>query len=285
MTAGERFALILEKLKRAEKHIFNLEREIQAFLDSEPYKVGTKPNSQFPDVLPPVYYLASARVVPVKIALIAGDAIQNLRSSLDHLAWHLVDIGQANLPAPLTESERKRIGFPITDTDSPAEYEASRRRKVKGMTQAAIDAIDKTKPYKGGNDALWKLSQLNNIDKHRLLITVGAHLAHFAMPTILKRMMITTMAEKEGLRIDPNADISGVALNVVPDDRKCPLKEGDELLPVMRSFLEKNEEMKFTFDIVFNEPGVAECKPILPTLIQTFKYVADLIVSFKPLLS
>lgn len=285
MTAGERLALILKKIERAEKHILNLEGEIQAFLDSEPYKVGTKPNSQFPDVLPSVYYLASARVVPVKIALVAGDAIQNIRSSLDHLAWHLVDIGQVNLPAPLTDSERKRIGFPIIDTDSPAEYEASRRRKVKGMTQAAIDAIDKTKPYKGGNDALWKLSQLNNIDKHRLLITVGAQLAHFAVPTILKRMMLTTMAEQRGLRIDPNADISGVDLNIVPDDRKCPLNEGDELLPVTRGFLEKDEEMKFTFDIVFNESGVAECEPVLPTLIQTFKYVADLIISFEPLLS
>jgi hypothetical protein len=285
MNSDERLTLILKKVERAEKHILNLEREIQAFLDAEPYKVATKPNSQYPDILPPVYYVASAQAVPVKIALIAGDAIQNIRSSLDHLAWHLVDIGQANLPAPLTESERKRIGFPIIDTDSPTEYEASRKRKVKGMTQAAIDAIDKTKPYKGGNDALWKLSQLNNIDKHRLLITVGAQLAHFAVPTILKRMMIATMAEKEGVRVDPNIDVSGVTLNLVPDSRKCPLEEGDELLTGMRSFLEKNEEMKFTFDIVFNESGVAECEPLLPMLVQTLEYVADLIVCFKPLLA
>jgi hypothetical protein len=42
------------------------------------------------------------------------------------------------------------------------------------MRQEAIDAIDATKPYAGGNDALWRIHKLNNVDKHRLLITVGS---------------------------------------------------------------------------------------------------------------
>ena len=41
------------------------------------------------------------------------------------------------------------------------------------MRKDAVDAIDAIKPYKGGNDTLWRLHGLNNIDKHRLLITVG----------------------------------------------------------------------------------------------------------------
>src|SRR5438132_5583994 len=38
---------------------------------------------------------------------------------------------------------------------------------------AAIDAL---RPYKGGNDVLWQLHELNNVDKHRLILTVGSAL-------------------------------------------------------------------------------------------------------------
>ncbi len=33
--------------------------------------------------------------------------------------------------------------------------------------------MDALKPYRGGNDALWLLSQLDNASKHRLLLSVG----------------------------------------------------------------------------------------------------------------
>ena len=41
------------------------------------------------------------------------------------------------------------------------------------MRQEAVKAIDRLKPYGGGNDFLWRLHGLNNIDRHRLLFTVG----------------------------------------------------------------------------------------------------------------
>ena len=44
---------------------------------------------------------------------------------------------------------------------------------MEGMRKQAIDAV---KPYKGGNDSLWRLHQLNLADKHRFLITVGSQL-------------------------------------------------------------------------------------------------------------
>lgn len=41
----------------------------------------------------------------------------------------------------------------------------------KGMCPKAIKAIDALKPYKGGNDALWRIHELDNIDKHCALFT------------------------------------------------------------------------------------------------------------------
>src|SRR5262249_52522679 len=81
--------------------------------------------------------LTHVRPMTAAIPLVAGDAIQNMRSALDHLAWYLVEVGCAAQGITLTTSEQRQITFPIIDTDSPAEYEASRKRKVKGMTQAA----------------------------------------------------------------------------------------------------------------------------------------------------
>lgn len=51
MTADERLALIRIKVEWAKKHIIDLERDIQAFLRSDPYVVKTKPRSANSEVL------------------------------------------------------------------------------------------------------------------------------------------------------------------------------------------------------------------------------------------
>src|SRR6266850_878143 len=200
MTVDERLLLIRVKTARAYQHIQDLEREIQEFLNGNPYKVAIKPDPQFPDLFAQ-HYLASVKPMIAVIPLIAGEAIHNMRSALDYLAWDLMDIGCVAQGITLTVTERKQIGFPIIDTDSPTEYEASRKRRVKGMTQAAIDAIDAAKPYKGGNDILWRLNQLNNIDKHRLLIAVGSQIAGSTAPRFIRRGLARTMLEEKGIEI------------------------------------------------------------------------------------
>ena len=286
LTVDERIGLMRVKTARAHQHIQNLEREVREFLDGNPYRVGIKPDPQFPKAVTQ-HYLARAEPMTAIIPLIAGDALHNMRSALDYLAWDLVEIGSLAQGITLTATERKRIGFPIVDTESPTQYETSRKRKVKGMTQAAIDAIDATKPYKGGNDVLWRLNQLNNIDKHRLLIAVGSAMAHFKAPRFIRRTLARTTLEKKGIDVPPNVDLSpALNFNIIPDKafRNCPLNEGDELVSGFDRLLDEDEEMQFTFDIVFHEPGVVECEPILPFLVETLNCVDDLILSFRPFL-
>lgn len=93
------------------------------------------------------------------------------------------------------------------------------------------------------------------------------------------------MLENDEFDINPDTDLDGISLNIIPDDRKCLLEEGDELVFGFNYVLEGKEQMHFTFEIVFNETGVAECEPILPLLVQTLNYINDLIVSFKTLLA
>ena len=78
------------KVERAQQHIRDLNTEIRAFLDGQPYTISTKNDLQTRKL---IYYVADVRSVPLSIAAITGDVIQNLRSALDHLAYELVVVG------------------------------------------------------------------------------------------------------------------------------------------------------------------------------------------------
>jgi len=155
---------VTSKIKRAKEHVSDLEREIRRFLDANPYKVGTKRDSKSRRL---IYYVSGVQATPECLALIAGDAVQNLMSALDHLAYQLVLSDTGDKPP-----NPNWIYFPIAD--DAAKYEAKKHRKMEGARQETLDAIDAIRPYKGGNDLLWSLYRLNNIEKHRLLITVGS---------------------------------------------------------------------------------------------------------------
>lgn len=65
---------------------------------------------------------------------------------------------------------------------------------MNGARQETFEAIDALKPYKGGNDPLWMLYRLNNIEKHRLLITVGSMLHSLDLGAHASKMMADTIA-------------------------------------------------------------------------------------------
>src|SRR5581483_7814217 len=46
-------------------------------------------------------------------------------------------------------------------------------RKVQGIDPGAVRLIESLQPYNGGNDALWTLAELDNFDKHRLLVVAA----------------------------------------------------------------------------------------------------------------
>ena len=264
-TKDERLKHVTLKVKRAKEHITELETETRRFLDTDPYKVGTKHDPQTREL---VYYVTSVEPTPDCLSLIAGDAIQCLMSALDHLAYQLVcsDTGD-NPPNP------SRIYFPIAD--SPSEYESRKGGKVKGASQDTIDAIDALKPYKGGNDLLWMLYKLNNVEKHRLLLTVGSQAAGVHLGD-----MITT----SGVDFFPPEVLEGFEAMTVflnPADKGFPLKEGFELLRVPAD-AEPNPKQKFRFQVAFSESGVAEGKPLLETLHQLANLVEGIVTALTP---
>lgn len=98
-------------------------------------------------------------------AAIIGDVVHNLRSSLDHLAWQLVE---ANGGTP-SDKPGEQTAFPIRDV---------RRKELRihgGVDPRALKVIEDLQPYnvhpESPTDAdLWHLHRLDIVDKHHGLL-------------------------------------------------------------------------------------------------------------------
>jgi hypothetical protein len=124
-TVDERLKQITLKIKRAKEHVENLERQLCAFLESSPYKVGAKHDPQTRKL---IYYVTSAEPIPDCLPLVAGDAIQNLMSALDHLAYQIACTDTGDSPP-----NPNWIYFPVAD--DAVKYEAKKRRKLRGRAK------------------------------------------------------------------------------------------------------------------------------------------------------
>ncbi len=101
--------------------------------------------------------------------LTLGDAIQNLRASLDHVVWTVVDLFGGH--------PGRHTGFPIYL--SPDAYDKGSPRLLEGMPETTQEIVRAVQPFAVGAadpalDPLWLLQELARIDRHRLLHTVAA---------------------------------------------------------------------------------------------------------------
>jgi hypothetical protein len=262
-TADERLAPIQFKIDQAKKHIADLDVDRRAFLDTHPYAVGAERD---PQTRKPIYYVTKVDPTPIALAATLGDIIQNLRSALDHLAYQLFLVGTGG-----GAGAGKHIYFPIARDVS--EYKREAPRKVKPLRQDALDAIDAIERYGGGkgND-LWTLHALNNIDKHRLIVTVGGSFQSVGIGSILRRML------PEGFK-----DVK-IELGLKPADTHCPLKVGDELF-IDAPDAEVDENMPFGLDVALNKPGIIQGKPLIVEVRHFADLVSNTVVLFKPCLA
>lgn len=258
---------LLVKVDRAAKHIIDLELETRRFWhDPRPYEIIPEDNL---DTGERTYYLRVHKEIPSEFCALIGDIAQNLRCALDHLAWHLVTTSPVNPKAPDHD-----IYFPIFKTAS--DYQAGKMRKIQGMTQAAIDAIDAIKPYYRldtvgiGNPNLYWLSRINIQDKHRLLIPVGSAVVGHS---------ITKSKRAEWAHVFQNAFGSPNANVTMPSPvLDSPLENGSKLctLPIA----EVDDDMKFRFHIAFGEPAGIRGKEVLSTLKDMHRIVKGIVFDF-----
>jgi hypothetical protein len=230
--------------------------------------LGTKKDPQTGQL---IYYISRIERIPDRASVICGDAISNLRSTLDHLALQLFLVGPASSDTSLIES----IYFPIGS--SATDFKPGFARKIKVFGDEVIKTICVIEPYKGGKgEILWVLNKLNNIDKHRMLIAAGGRWHSVNIGAHVERRL-------HKMIIDEGIDFSlpEIPPLYIPSNAFTILKEGDELFRDAPD-AEVNEKMNFHFHVAFDEPGIVEGKSIIETLHEGAHFVGGVLDQFVP---
>jgi hypothetical protein len=197
------------KLQWAKKHLDSLQSEIALFEQSQTCKVSTEEDIANGFYVIRVEFPDDPR--QFAIALICGDFVNCLRSSLDHLAWQLA-LFTSNKPS-------RDICFPIIEKDS-LDAQLRITRVTYGIPDEAVSVMKSFQPYHAGDNFktshLWRLNTLWNIDKHRHLAPHGVFTdwLYNTPPEALKVMrnepldygykVILPIAFKDQVKLNPN---------------------------------------------------------------------------------
>lgn len=254
------------KIERAKKHVLELEAAVGGLVVSKsthPQVIVTEDDRETENVL---YKIAHVPSVPDELAAIAGDAIHNLRSSLDLLMSQLIE---------------RHTGKP-GDTYFPTGgnrkvFEARCAAEIKPVVhEEALKLVRATEAYRGGRgDAAWRIHRLDIEDKHRVVYELGFHLS--SQTLAFPRM------ESEEISPEDLAELNQMAAEAMdtlfwrPADTMFPLNDGDVLFGGPR---EPMNDPKFRLDVAFSEPQVVHGEPVLPAITQLGQAIETIVESF-----
>jgi hypothetical protein len=161
------------KFSRVGEHMVALDAAIKTFLSTEPYGARRVVER---DGLEHIFYWTSYEPCPDRFGLIAGDAIHNLRSSLDHMVVALAIEGAKSSGKHLGWDDLNSLQFPIVNKTLAFNEQVTRGR-LRDVNAGATALIESVQPYNSKDPGAPKrsllamLSYLDNSDKHRILTT------------------------------------------------------------------------------------------------------------------
>lgn len=153
------FAASYIKIDRAKKFIEELRDLLERYKHEKPPQVRPEPAEGGVNV---IIYMPGIGLLP---GAIIGDIVHNLRSALDLMASEM---------ARLRNLSDKDVYFPFGDDEaSLGKRIASKNFDRCGEDAAAL--LREFKPYKGGNDDLRAIHDLDIEDKHKTLVVTGSN--------------------------------------------------------------------------------------------------------------
>jgi len=208
------------KINRASTHLQELEAVIddyrsRAIISYIPYP---------PD--PQRWTLNVSEEPPYAIPIVIGDICHNLRSALDIMICDIASLRGAGL---------SDMEFPFKETKAVFEEylkKAPKDCKIKKLGSDIVDMVADLRPYRDGNTLLRGLHDLNNQDKHRLVIPTVHFLGVTGNLGATVMEMIRLGRKGQGLPDAPMAgpiiSIGGPPVALVPGE---PIKTTGDLNP------------------------------------------------------
>lgn len=180
----------LLKIQRAKEHLDWIGTYLKPWIEGKKHSQWLEPDDLLPGNTRLMTKLTEEPAeYPLTVKI--GEFLHNMRSSLDLLAYELAVAYTNPLPDDIAESSE----FPIfgdedrqgnVGTGNAAFHLKTRKgvpvpgsglHKIRGMDARAQTEIERLQPYKRGSlfreDPLWKLHELDRINKHRLLHVVA----------------------------------------------------------------------------------------------------------------
>ncbi len=250
----EAFNHTSSKLKRANFLINELDESVKNFLRRKPYhaylfekRIGRQATYEF-------WFLMIERP-PTDWPLVLGDAVHNLRVTLDVAANAVVE---------LCNNRPKKVYFPFGSDQMGLEKQI--KEKLGGATPALKDLVRSFQPYYGGSDALRDLHELDIIDKHR-------------EPLVHQEEYMTPELKLSGYdnKGRPQMDFSKLQLTSIdPASLPQTVKPGRDF-----TLLGKIDESTLVYSVVFARTLPLGGKPVVQTLRNLSQAVENIVESFK----
>jgi hypothetical protein len=202
------------------------------------------------------FLVAAVTPPPPQFPLVVGDLVHNLRTALDHLAWQLV------LASPPSKPDRE-TAFPVWVTNKPAQ--APKRLKFLKLFKPDIASYQ---PYQRRasnpmDDPLYVLTELDNIDKHRLVLVVPPNVP----------FTLTVTSEDIPRELDPDELVQKEKDDKIIFTASFPLKS---LRP------KSNVNVQSGLYVLFKDTGLCcDGQRVLPTLDGLIKEVETVVNDFS----
>jgi hypothetical protein len=224
----DRFAGVRAKLARADHLVAEFTAAVEAWSDQFGLEVRHRMDGPWHVWFVPARPELEA---PLDLAVLVGEVAHHLRSTLDHMAWVLVE---ANGGKPNRDTT-----FPVCHTLDA--WNIAKRKCLRGASESVIAEIREYQPFAPGKPhpvmhPMAQLAEINNLDKHRTLIVTAPIIKHVEMKGRLPAGRYTTEQRdmKNGLPIDVDQDVARFQFQELEDGGDVPeLRAGKATAGVM----------------------------------------------------
>jgi len=243
------------KIERANEHIKNLSLEYSAHANSGQYRIVQEYDTAN-GIL--VLKFADVKTLPTRLSVIIGDALHQLRSALDHSIHQLI-LKNGGIVT-------KKTQFPVFQSHEG--YVARGHPMISGLSVPAAALIESFQPYQLGTSAgehpLWVLAELNNADKHRLLLVTAITMEGPLEFEFKSALTIDTTTRRPG-EFDLCVRHGG------------QIENGATFASFRTTAQEVQMESQISSAVAFQEDGFSRGKPVIPLLTETSAVVAGVI--------
>lgn len=149
-------------VERSRFHLRNFEVKEGSYFDRKPYVMTQEDDSQRNSKF---FKFKFTRPIPVELSVVAFDAINCIRSALDHAVFDAA-VQVSGRPDP------KATKFPFGNDAASAEKDL--QRKHSEIPESLVPLLLSFEPFKNGRNALWELNDLRNQKIHRMLAPAAA---------------------------------------------------------------------------------------------------------------